>query len=450
MKPIKPEFQRELDKKIRLEFNYNSNHLEGNTLTYGETKLLLFFDKTTGNHEMREYEEMKSHDLAFELVKEWATDKERPLTERAIKELHELLLVRPFWKEALTPDGQQTRRIIKVGDYKEFPNSVRLQNGEIFEYASPKDTPILMGELVQWYRNEETKKEHHPVVLAALLHYKFVCIHPFDDGNGRLARLLLNYVLLRHDLPPIIIKSADKKNYLFALNQADTGDLNSFVKYIANQLFWSLDIFIKAAQGESIDEKEDLDKKIAILEKELEVIDPEAEVKIHLNRDVFLRILKSWLGNLLESSISVVQKFNKFFTSTNHFISPGNLANIIFANEPPSEIINILIYECELNSDRLDRNNIDVSLNTFYGTLKKGGLNTFGCNYSIRVKFDQIKYEVYVDDFTEEGAPPKTTKLYERLLHQPLHQAELEAAANHLGDTIYQHIDFTSKERGLR
>ena len=234
--PMKAEYQQRLDKKFRLEFNYNSNHLEGNTLTYGETELLLIFDRTTGNHELREYEEMKGHDVAYELIKDLAADHERPLTETTIKNLHSLLLVRPFWKEALTPDGQPTRREIKVGNYKEYPNSVRLQSGEIFHYASPEETPIKMGELIAWLREEEEKQEVHPVVLAALLHYNFVRIHPFDDGNGRLSRLLMNYVLFKHNLPPVVIKSADKKEYLRVLGDADSGNPEPLIEYISQQL----------------------------------------------------------------------------------------------------------------------------------------------------------------------------------------------------------------------
>jgi Fic family protein len=269
LQPMKAEFQKKFDQKMRLEFNYNSNHIEGNTLTYGETELLLIFDDTKGNHTYREYEEMKEHDVAYQLIREWAKDTEHPLTEQQIKNLNKIILVRPFWKEAITADGQPTRRQIKVGDYKEFPNSVRLQNGEIFEYASPMDTPILMGELVQWYRTESEKEEKHPIELAALLHYKFVRIHPFDDGNGRISRLLMNYVLLKNDLPPVVVKSADKRNYLAALHSADTGNLAAFVEYIAHQLVWSLETGIKAAKGESIEEPDDLDKEISLLKKEL-------------------------------------------------------------------------------------------------------------------------------------------------------------------------------------
>lgn len=119
--PMDPARQTALDKKIRLEFNFNSNHIEGNTLTYSETELLLIFDDTKGGHTMREYEEMKAHDLALQLIREWAEDKNTPLAEADIKNLNKIILVRPFWKEALTPDGQPTRRLIKVGDYKEYP-----------------------------------------------------------------------------------------------------------------------------------------------------------------------------------------------------------------------------------------------------------------------------------------------------------------------------------------
>lgn len=268
--PMTPERQAKLDKKFRLEFNYNSNHIEGNTLTYYETELLLIFDDTKGGHVMREYEEMKAHDVAFQLVQQWAKDP-RALSEMDIKHLNKILLVRPFWKDAITPDGQRTRRLISVGEYKTHPNSVRLSNGEIFEYASPIDTPIKMQELVAWFAEEEESRKEHPLRLAASLHYDFVCIHPFDDGNGRVSRLLMNYVLLRHSFPPVIIKSADKTNYLRALNFADAGDKDAFIHYIGEQLVWSLELSIKAAKGENIEEPDDLDKELVLLQKQLSV-----------------------------------------------------------------------------------------------------------------------------------------------------------------------------------
>lgn len=248
----------------------------------------LIFDNTKGRHSWREYQEMMAHDVAYQLVQQWAKDP-RPLAEADIKNLNKIILSQPFWKDAITPDGQTTRRLITIGEYKQQPNSVRLTNGEMFEYASLTDTPILMGELVQWY-NAQTKNdaahpdfqdwlfrhtrstlenEAHPLLLAALLHYKFVRIHPFDDGNGRIARLLMNYVLLTIGLPAVVIKSADKKNYLRALNTADAGDTQTFVNYIGEQLIWSLELTIKAAKGENVEEMNDLDKELVLLQKQL-------------------------------------------------------------------------------------------------------------------------------------------------------------------------------------
>lgn len=448
--PMKAEWQSQLDKKFRLEFNFNSNHMEGNTLTYDETELLLIFDQTQGNHTLREFEEMKAHDVALQMIKEWALEKERPLTEANIKNLNQVILVKPFWKDAITPDGQKTRRQIKVGAYKEFPNSVQLSNGEIFNYASVTDTPILMGELMDWFRTEEQKKEMHPVELAALLHYKLVRIHPFDDGNGRIARLLMNYVLTKNDLPPVVIKSADKQNYLFALHRADAGDLNAFVRYIAEQLEWSLEISLKAAKGKSIEEPGDLDKRLAILEKELEVVDQNDEVKFRFSKEVFANILHSWLGDLIKKATSEIQKFNKFFTGTSHWINLDNSASTNFTNEMPSQLLEKLEKQFIENTIHFNEHKSSVNIKTNYGTLIKGGLKTFGCNYGIEIKFDTIKYEVLVDEFMEEDNQRKQVKLYERLLHKPLTETEIKEVVKQLTDAIYEHIDFNTKKNGLR
>ena len=303
--PMSPENQRRWDKKVRLEFNYNSNHIEGNTLTYGETQLLLLFDETHGSHPMRDYEEMKAHDVAFQKIKEWAADTETPLTEQDIKNLNQIILVQPFWKDAITPDGQPTRRQITVGNYKTQPNSVLLPNGELFEYTAPQEVPIQMQELMEWYRDEQTAL--HPVTLAAMFHYKFVCIHPFDDGNGRVSRLLMNYVLLAHKLPPVVIKSSDKQNYLHALHLADIGQYEAFIRYIAEQVVSSLEMAIKAAKGESIEEPDDLDKEIALVARQ------QQHQETYKTPQQVLNVFHWAQQKLLAPCEAVLQKFDKLF-----------------------------------------------------------------------------------------------------------------------------------------
>jgi Fic family protein len=266
LQPLTTEAEQQLWKKFRLEWNYNSNHIEGNTLTYGETELLLYFDHTKGNHSLREYEEMKGHDLALQMVSDYSKDNERPLNESFIRQLNQTLLKESFWKVAIAPDGSDTRKQIMPGEYKTSPNSVRTATGEIFQYASPQETPALMNDLVVWYQNNANI---HPTILAADMHYKFVRIHPFDDGNGRTARLIMNYILLKHDLPPAIIKSKDKQNYIRALNLADVGDIDAFRIYIAEQLIWSLEKSLVVANGGNPEDDDDLEKEVAIFKRDL-------------------------------------------------------------------------------------------------------------------------------------------------------------------------------------
>lgn len=312
LSPLKREDADRLWKKFRLEWNYNSNHIEGNTLTYQETELVLLFDQAPGGHTVREIEEMKAHDVAIALVQAWAADPNRDISQADIRSLNETLLVRPFWKEAITPDGQSVRRLIKVGEYKEHPNSVRLANGEMFHYAEPHEVESKMGDLIAWYR--EAGKEVHPAIVAAKLHYDFVRIHPFDDGNGRVSRLLMNYHLLRHDFPPVIIKSESKKAYLAALNRADVGDFESFATYIAEQLLWSLDLSIKAAKSERIEEERDWEKQVELLKRELE----DKISKKELHKKSIEHSVANWLklngSRLVTENEKRMGPFDRFFS----------------------------------------------------------------------------------------------------------------------------------------
>jgi hypothetical protein len=102
LQPLSAENEARLWKKLRLEWNYHSNHIEGNTLTYGETELLLLHDRTTGNHSHREYLEMKAHDVGIEHVRNLAADKDRLISESDIRDLNRIILKEPFWKYAET------------------------------------------------------------------------------------------------------------------------------------------------------------------------------------------------------------------------------------------------------------------------------------------------------------------------------------------------------------
>jgi len=384
LQPLSAENQQRLDKKFRMEWNYNSNHIEGNTLTYGETELLLIFGETKGNHEFREYEEMKGHDVALKLTEDLALDKERNLSESFIREINKVILKEPFYKEAITPDGQPTRRLIKIGDYKSFPNSVLLQNGEMFNYASPAETPALMGDLVTWYLKIAANKQVHPIEVAVELHYKFVCIHPFDDGNGRISRLLMNYHLLKNGYPPVIIKSADKKNYLFALHEADTGNIEAFKNYIAEQLVWSYEISIKAARGESVEEVGDWEKKIELLNKQLSTKEKASRKK---NKEVIIDLFENSFTPLIKKLLSKIRDIESFYLSSTLTLSLNHTTAI------SRETFEDIFYQVPLMiDDRTDR----FVLNHHLSNFQQNGTKIFDSYYTIQFYLSTLTYTVSI------------------------------------------------------
>lgn len=272
LRPLDAEREGRIMQKFRLDWNYHSNHLEGNSLTYGETKALILFGITAQGKPLKDHLEMTGHNEAIKWIEE-VIKEERPLTENFIRQLHELLLKEPYQVDAVTLDGKPTKKWIQIGQYKSLPNNVVTVTGETFYFATPEETPSMMTDLVDWYGAENEKGELHPLHLSALFHYRFVRIHPFDDGNGRTARILMNFILLQHGLPPVVIKTEDKENYFAALRQADAGLLEPFVGYIGENLVRSLDLMVRGAKGENVDEADDVDKRVKLIESSLKSLE---------------------------------------------------------------------------------------------------------------------------------------------------------------------------------
>ena len=221
IQPLSERDREKLSRKFSVDFNYNSNHIEGNTLTYGQTELLLLFGKVIGEAEFREYEEMKASSVGLKMMIVEAVDKDKPLTQNFIRTLHRTLLREDYTVYRMLPGGVQTSYVIHAGQYKTRPNSVITRYGDHFDYASPEETPALMTDLVDWYNQTEQDGSLSPADLAILFHYRYIRIHPFEDGNGRIARLLMNYILSRHGYPMIVVRGRQKQDYLEALHKSD-------------------------------------------------------------------------------------------------------------------------------------------------------------------------------------------------------------------------------------
>ncbi|NJK82829.1 MAG: Fic family protein [Saprospiraceae bacterium] len=310
IRPLAKDVEERVMQKFRLDWNYHSNAIEGNKLTYGETRAFLMEGVTAKGKPLKDHLDIEGHDAAIDYLTAFVKDNV-PISQKMMKELHQILLVRPYKVAAVTPNGQPTKRWITVGDYKKQPNHVQTPTGEHTTTLPLKKTPAKMTDLINWYN--KNKHQIHPLLLAATFHYQFVAIHPFDDGNGRMARLLMNLILMNKGFVPAILpKERRESDYFPALAKADAGDLEDFVLLIGEELVRSMEIYVKAAKGENIAELDDLDKKLSLLQRRLQQTDeadPFAEKTNSLSKEQGIKALfASSYASRIRSEMAKVAK----------------------------------------------------------------------------------------------------------------------------------------------
>ena len=269
LRPLPPDVLARVEQKLRIESNYHSNAVEGNSLTLGETRSLILHGLTAHGKPMRDHLDIEGHDEAIKAMED-AVKRNELLNEVFIRNLHTVLLKEPYENDAITPDGQPIKRRIAIGEYKTQPNNVRTSTGEIYYFTPPEQVKPAMGDLIDWYRKQEDEGEH-PIIIAATFHYRFIRIHPFDDGNGRMARLLMNMILIKHGYTVAVVPVGEREQYIGILEQADkTEDLAEFITYIAHCCEHTLNLHLKAARGEDIEDVEDIDKEIVLFKRSLQ------------------------------------------------------------------------------------------------------------------------------------------------------------------------------------
>lgn len=277
LRPLSPDAIGRLAQKLRIEWNYHSNAIEGNTLTLGETRTLILHGLTARGKPMRDHLDIEGHDDAVKAIEE-AVEEDHALNQAFVRNLHRILLREPYEMPADTPDGRQVMRPIAIGQYKDMPNNVRTRTGEMHYFAPPEQVQSMMSDLIDWTRTKDAEGEH-PIVIAATFHYRFVQIHPFDDGNGRMARLLMNLILMRHGYTIAMVQRDGRDRYIAEIEQAQaTGSLVGFIQYIAECCQYGLELHLRAARGESVEEPDDIDREIAVFKRSMVAAPSEGDV----------------------------------------------------------------------------------------------------------------------------------------------------------------------------
>jgi len=226
-RPLPQSVVRKLREQFELEMTYNSNAIEGNSLTLKETFLVINEGLTIKGKPLKDHLEAKGHTEALEYLYA-LTNKDTPvlLSEGIIREFNGIVM-RDIDREWA---GRYRNSNVIIGGSSHTPP-------EAFE------VPQLMGDLFNWANNAGGNL--HPVELATVLHHRLVNIHPFFDGNGRTTRLTMNVILLRAGFPLVVILKNDRKRYYRLLDEADRGNLAPFALFIAQAVQRTLDIYLK-------------------------------------------------------------------------------------------------------------------------------------------------------------------------------------------------------------
>lgn len=223
-RPFSQKMIKQLRDKLIIEWTYNSNAIEGNTLTLSETKVVLENGITIKGKPLKDHLEIINHKEAIEYIEDLIKNNVR-LSEYDIKSVHYLIL-----KEIDS---------INAGKYR---------NENVFISGAKHVPPVYMNvpyEMQKLIAKYQDWKDLHPVVRACFLHGEFVKIHPFVDGNGRTARLLLNFELIQSGYPPVVIKTVNRADYYDALDKAHTtNDYTDFIKMIVELVNESEDSYL--------------------------------------------------------------------------------------------------------------------------------------------------------------------------------------------------------------
>jgi len=227
-RPMNSHMVKQLREYFRIGVTYSSNALEGNSLTETETKIVIEDGITIGGKPVKDHLEALGHSEAYDLL--FRLSSHRDITEANIRELHRLFYYRIDASQA----GRYRKKKVII-------------TGTDFIPPAPERIPDLMMSFADGIPDDRSR--HHPVEFAAMLHGKLVTVHPFIDGNGRAARLLMNLALLQAGYPVTIIPPVLRREYLDTLNKIHKGDLRPFNKFIAGCCHESAKEYFRLLEG---------------------------------------------------------------------------------------------------------------------------------------------------------------------------------------------------------
>ena len=396
------EIQKRINYKFRLDWNYYSNSMEGNSLTRIETKQLMMDNVTIDGKPFKDIAEMRGHDS--EVLEIFKIGKgELSIAESRIKKLH---------KAIMHEDDPEKSKMI--GEWKSSDNYLLNYRGERIDFAPHGEVAEAIHTLlnvtnasIDKTRNN-SKEALHPAIVAFYFHVEYLRIHPFYDGNGRTGRLLMNLILISLGYPPVILRLKEKETYYKLLSeiQGYGADPKEFYAFMCNLLIESQELIINAIAGESIEDEDDLDKEISLFKQS--VFAKNATGTIKKSSRIIAKLCKSNLNDLFQL---LEQKHNLF----EELFAENTLVRLI--NDLPTGEYdgNYILDSMSEIVDELEIEIYTIELIVNQKAFQNDGLNLFDVYHQILIKFDDYQFHI-ADNYQNSwsylyGNPPSTTEI---------------------------------------
>lgn len=303
--------------KIKTDWIYHSNQLENCSLSYNETNALVLFGLTAQSKPFQEQQETTAHYEIVKLIFEFSKYKFE-ITEDFIFELYDILHSRFGKFNYFIKNNSFLKQNIEIQRYKSNYNDAILPSGESFKFAAPDEVTSKMKELLNWFNERVKNNDVNIIPLASEFYLKFIFIHPFNSGNGRIARILLNLILMQYNFPPIVMKIEEKASYVLALAQSNNGSKISIVEYIAKNINDTYDYLFTCCKPEDKNKTLNLEKEIEILEKRLNTFGKNIEVSRTI--EAIIDIYDVSVFDVCQQFIEACEKFDSFYYKSNLFL----------------------------------------------------------------------------------------------------------------------------------
>lgn len=406
------EMLKKINYKFRLEWNYTSNSMEGNSLTKSETRSVMTGNITVNGKPIKDVLEVKGHDEVISTIMKMGKGGLN-LSERRIKEIHAGIM-----------HEEDPEKKAQIGQWKKENNYLYNYKNERFDFVAPEEVTERMHLLINWLNTEKEKIARndkgalHPVALALQFNLDYISIHPFYDGNGRTSRILTNLILIAYGYPPLYIKENERAIYYQYLGdiQGYGGAPDVFYEYMAGLIIRSQELVLDAIAGKSIEEPDDIDKDITLYIKGLPA---ESVPGIQKSDDVIYDLWEHSIHPLLQRFVEKHKLFEPLFAS---------MRIVTYANDTSLSgmeyIENIMQRDYTQNTTIHALTDVyQIQLLLAFNAFKRSGMNMF--NYQTRISFLFYPYKWEINYCSN--------KRIERTYDQQLSEDEITAIVR---DTI--------------